>query len=84
MRKISLFEEDVFLKNFRIIHMHFISLKLVLYCVFAKNFKFFFFKYSDFHLFRSIEVVSQPNENEQFLGQNSLPFLIPIQFLSIS
>ena len=41
MRKISLFEEDVFLEFFGIIYMHFISWKVILNCVPVENFKFF-------------------------------------------
>ena len=81
MKKISLMK-DVFLETFEIIHMLIISRKLVLNCVFAENFKFS--KISKFQLFWLIEVISWLIENEQFLGQNSLPFSIPISFLSIS
>ena len=74
--------KDVFLETFEIIHMLIISRKLVLNCVFVENFKFS--KISKFQPFWLIEVISWLIENEQFLGQNSLPFSIPISFLSIS
>ena len=68
--------EDVFLKNFGIIHIHFISWKLVLKKIFWKNFlqKILGFKIFWFFMSRLIEPVSRPIENVLFLGKNSSSF----------
>ena len=74
-----MFEEDVFLKTFGIIHMHFISWKLVLNCVFAENFKFSkilsfnFFDQSKLSLDKSKRVVFRPKLTISF-DSYSIPF----------
>ena len=75
MRKISLFEEDVFWKLLE----SFICISYHENC-FEQYFcrKFQVFKNSDFQLFQLIKAVSRPIENEQLLGQNSLPFSNPL------
>ena len=75
MRKISLFEEDVFWKLLE----SFICISYHENC-FEQYFcrKFQVFKNFDFQLFQLIKAVSRPIENEQLLGQNSLPFSNPL------